>query len=202
MTKTFLIALIALLSVSSVSAQRQDQKDLRSKTDTRCPKLYLGFGTGINFSTGLLGVNVDIPVVEGFSLSTGAGISSWGYKVYGEARYAFKPCNRGWAVGTGLTLNTGLEDFQAEMPTTFGTRLVTMDLNPKTNLFICGYHFWNMGKRNHRFYLQFGYSIPLSNNDYTIKSGDVLTSDGAAVMDVLSPGGLILGIGFSFGIAR
>ena len=200
MRKPLLIALMALISAAAVSAQGKHNYRSKPRSEGNCPKVYIGFGTGINFSTGLLGINVDVPVVGGLSLSSGAGLSTWGYKVYGEARYAFKPCNRGWAIGTGLTLNTGLSDFSSTMPTTYGERTVTMDLQPKTNVFLCGYHFWTMGKRYNRFYLQFGYSVPLSNYDYVITSGDVLTSEGAAAMDILSPGGLIFGIGFSFGL--
>jgi hypothetical protein len=199
MKKPLLFVLIALLSANISIAQ--NRKKAPPEKDTRCPKVYIGFGTGINFSTGLIGFNVDVPIKD-LSLSAGAGLSSWGTKVYGEARYYFSPCNRGWALGTGLTLNTGLTNFQSDLPTTRGTRTVTMDLNPKTNLFLCGYRFWNMGKHNNRFYLQLGYSLPLSNDDYTIRSGDVLTSESVAAMDLVSPGGLIVGIGFSFGVAR
>jgi len=204
MKKPLLIVLIALLFTNIVTAQisRPLASSNKAKPKASCGKVYIGFGTGINYSSGLMGLNVDVPVTGSFSLGTGVGISSWGYKLYGEARYYFSPCNRGWALGTGLTLNTGLSSFQSELPTTYGTDLVTLELHKKLNAFLCGYRFWDMGKRGHRFHLQLGYSLPLSNDDYTILSGHTLDSDGVAIMDILSPGGLIFGMGFSFAIGK
>ncbi len=198
MKKPFLLILAALLCAHFSFAQNRNSRN--TPKEVPCPKVYIGFGTGINYSSGLIGLNIDVPVVGGLSLGTGVGLSSWGYKVYGEARYFFSPCNRGWAIGTGITLNTGLDNFQTDLPTTFGTRTVWLDLHNKTNAFVCGYRFWTMGKRNNRFHLQLGYSIPLSNDDYTVLYGDVLSDEGEAVMDILSPGGVIVGIGFTFGI--
>lgn len=199
MRKSFLLVLITLLSVHIVAAQgrRAPQREAGE-----CPTVYLGLGSGINYSTGLIGLNIEVPVFKGLSIGGGAGLSSWGTKFFGELRYSFSPCNRGWALGTGVTYNTGLEDFATDLPTTRGTRSVTMDLNPKLNAFLCGYRIWTVGKSaRNRFHLQLGYSMPLSNDDYTILSpGVVLADEGVAAMDLVSPGGLVFGIGFSFGI--
>lgn len=199
MRKPFLLALIILLSIINNASAQGRRAPIREAGD--CPTIYLGLGTGLNYSTGLIGLNIEVPVFKGLSLGAGAGLSSWGNKFFGEVRYSFSPCNRGWALGTGVTYNTGLQDLVTELPTTYGTRSVMLELNPKLNAFICGYRIWTVGKSaRNRFHLQLGYSIPLSNDDYTVRSGDILTSDGVAVMNVLSPGGLIFGIGFSFGI--
>jgi hypothetical protein len=64
-----------------------------------------------------------------------------------------------------------------------------------------GYHFFNLGRSGrNRFHLQAGYSIPITSPDFTVKSNDILTKNGHDVVIAIAPGGLILGLGFSFGI--
>lgn len=196
MSKKILLVIVVLCAAITVNAQRRTVT-----VNNNCPKVYIGLSTGINNQTGLLGVNFDFPATEYLSIGTGVGLSSWGYKTYLEGRFYFKSdCNRGWAIGTGATYNTGLEDFTTPMSTTVGEQDVTLDLNPTANVFVAGYRFFNLGKRGHRFYLQLGYSVNLSNNDYTILSNHTLDDVGRTTMRLLTPGGIILGLGFSFGI--
>ncbi|RYE24728.1 MAG: hypothetical protein EOP51_06440 [Sphingobacteriales bacterium] len=167
-----------------------------------CPKVYLGVSTGLENQAGLLGFTVDVPIVSQVSVGGGIGLSSWGTKIYAEGRYYFRPCQRGWAIGAGITHNTGFSNFTTELPSGYGGNMsTTLDLNPVTNGFVSGYHFFNLGRAHrHRFYLQAGYSFRLTSNNYTVVSGGPLTGDARQVMDILQPGGLILGLGFSFGI--
>lgn len=165
-----------------------------------CPKFYLGISSGINNHSGFLGVNFDVPVTTQFSLGTGVGLSSWGYKAYGEGRFYFKECNRGWALGAAFTYNTGLQDIAVDMPTTIGTTEVVMDWEPSPNVAVSAYHFFNLGRGGHRFYLQLGWSQAIVSTPYVVTSGHTLDSDGVTAMNLLSPGGLIFGFGFSFGL--
>ncbi len=122
-------------------------------------------------------------------------------KVYAEGRYYFKPCHRGWALGAGVTHNTGLNSFQTSVPVYQSqTQDVTMELLPTTNGFIAGYHFFNMGSTGHRFYLEAGYSFRLTSNNYNIIAGSPINANGEAFMNMMQPGGLILALGFSFGV--
>jgi hypothetical protein len=185
------------LIISTVSFAQRNYK-----TEQSCPKLYIGLSTGLENQSGLIGFNMDAPITGKFSLGAGAGLSSWGYKAYGEGRFYFGECNKGWALGAGVTYNTGLKNFTSTMPTTMGDRDVLMNLNPATNVFLAGYRFWNMGRRGHRIYLEVGYSYRLQEDNYAILSYHTLTSDGKQVMKILQPGGLIVAFGFSFGVAR
>jgi len=170
------------------------------RNDQSCAKFYVGLSTGINNHSGFLGVNFDVPVTGHFSLGTGLGLSSWGYKSYGEGRFYFKECNRGWALGAGVTYNTGFDDFIVEMPTTIGTTDVSMNLEPTANVAVSAYHFFNLGRGNHRFYLQLGWSQRMNDTPYVITSGHTLNADGKTAMNFVTPGGLIFGFGFSFGL--
>ena len=191
MYKKLLTVVLSFLAISAFAAPRYGQSS--------CPKFYLGLSTGIDNASGLIGINFDVPLASQFSLGTGLGLSSWGFKTYGEGRFFFSECNRGWALGAGVTYNTGLEDFSVEMPTTTGTTNVLMDLEPVMNVMASGYRFFNLGPR-HRFHLQLGWSQKVVQDAYTIKSPHTLTSDGKTAMSILQPGGLIIGFGFTFGL--
>jgi hypothetical protein len=78
---------------------------------------------------------------------------------------------------------------------------VILDLHRKTNIFFSGYRFFNVG-RNNRFHLQLGYSYGLRDARYTVQSGLTLTRSSDALVRVISPGGVVLGLGFSFGIGK
>lgn len=193
MHKSLIISAALLLCTLVTNAQYRNSD---------CPKLYLGFSAGINNAPGFIGLNIDVPVTQQFSLGTGGGLSTWGYKAYGEGRFYFNECNRGWALGTGLTYSTGAQNLSLPMPTTIGETDVTLDLEPTMNIMFSGYRFFNLGRSGHRFHLQLGYSYALDDAPYTVKSNHVITSDGKAALDLLSPSGIIIGFGFTFGIFR
>lgn len=191
--KSLLTLIVALFCVNIGWAQR----GMSGNSD--CPKFYLGLSTGLENPAGLLGVNLELPIQD-FSVGAGLGYSLWGAKVYCEGRYYFSPCNRGWAVGLGVSHSSGFQNLTINQETNVGKADVVFDLKPQTNVFFSGYHFFRLGQR-HRFYLQGGYSARLTNDIYSIKSPNFyLTSNGDAAMRVLAPGGLILALGFSFGI--
>lgn len=199
MKKTSLITIVLLLLSQLSYAQKSSRA---ARNEMTCPKLYIGVSTGLEMPSGLIGFNIDVPVTEKFSLGGGAGLSSWGYKAYGEGRFYFGKCNRGWALGAGATYNTGLTNFSSTLPTTMGDATVGMTLNPKTNVFIAGYRFWNLGRSGHRIHLAVGYSIRTDDDNYAVTNGYTLTSEGKQVMTILAPGGLMVGVGFTFGVVR
>lgn len=91
MIKKILLATLVVVSCSFAAKAQRHYSGSNS-----CPKVYLGLSTGINNQTGLIGLNLDVPVTEYLSLGSGVGISSWGYKTYFEGRFYFKnDCNRG-----------------------------------------------------------------------------------------------------------
>ena len=197
------ILLFLLVLSTSLVTTAQEASSGNSKTsigEPRCPVVFIGTGTGLENPFGLLGINIDVPVIPYFSVNAGVGISSWGTKMHGEVRYYLKPCNKGWAFSAGITHNTGLDNFTISMPTVAGTADVTMDLLAATNVYIGIYHFWRLGKRGNRFNITTGYSIPLSSNNYIQTAGPAIDEDGRSVMKIVAPGGLMLGVGFSFGI--
>ena len=202
MYRVFLSFCLSTLIVSSAAAQTTETRVKSVKRDRgACPKAYIGLNIGVNNPNGLFGISADIPVIKHFSAAAGIGRSTWGWKYFGEVRGYLGECHRGWAAGVGVSHNTGLRDFQAELGTTQGDKKVTLDLDPQTNAFVNLYHFFNLGKKRNRFSLMLGYSIPLESKSYKVKSGHVLNEDSKKAVETLAPGGVSIGIGFYFKVS-
>ncbi len=164
-------------------------------------KLYIATSTGLNNTTGIIGVLADVPVAPAMSVEGGLGISDWGYKFTAGAKYYFKPNYLGWAVGAGLTHNGGLRHFHNTMETIYGTtEPVILDLKPQTNFYAAAFSYVNLG-RKHRFYTMLGWSVPLTGDTFHQESGSAISKQSKRVINILSPGGLVVAIGFSFSTA-
>lgn len=199
-----ILTTVLLITATAAEAQRNDRQQLMRRKNapkySSCPRAYIGFSSGINNPVGIIGPQVDIAVSPSFSIGSGVGLSTWGVKTFLETRYYFKPCNRGWAIGGGFTYNTGAKGVELnDVETIYGNRDIVVDQKSQANFMLSGYHFFSMGTR-HRFHLQAGFSIPLSDREFT--SNFPLTSDGRDQVAILAPGGIILGFGFSFGAGR
>jgi hypothetical protein len=200
---------------STVSAQRPSSgkrvatNNIKKTSKTRnsrntpaeCPKVYLGLDLGINNPNGLVGISLDVPLIPHMSARAGVGRSSWGWKYFGEVRGYLGECHRSWAAGAGVSHNTGINGFEAEMPTTLGNAIVKMDLYRQTNAFVNLYKFWTIGQKNNRFNIMLGYSIPLHDVDYKVTSYHTLSDDGHKTIKAIAPHGLSIGVGFSFELA-
>lgn len=209
MKRLFIVLVSAAALFTNIAVQAQGSQRMMQRKDERrntkgaasCPRVYIGFSTGINNPVGLIGPQVDVAVSPSVSVGTGVGLSTWGTKTFLEARYYFKPCNRGWAIGSGFTYNTGLDNVAfKDVETLAGDADVSIDGKPQANFMVSGYHFFNLGRaRRNRFHLQFGFSVPLSNKEFTQVSGPPVTGQTRDVLLTLAPGGIIIGLGFSFG---
>ncbi|NJO69235.1 MAG: hypothetical protein HC830_08105, partial [Bacteroidetes bacterium] len=56
-----------------------------------------------------------------------------------------------------------------------------------------------LGRRNN-FYLEFGYGKAIQNKPWKVTSGETLSSTSNQVMNFVRPGGLMFGVGFTFGL--
>lgn len=201
MKKLLFVAVLVIAATQSSIAQVKE-KEMKAVS---CPKFYLGISTGFNNPTGIIGPHIDIPIND-FSISTGIGLSTWGLKLAAEGRYYFRPCNKGWAVGAGITHSTGLGRYNGEVVLSSGLKSkLDIELKPVTNAMLSVYHFWKIGRQN-RFHLQMGYSARLTNDVYEVKtlgtSGKPfsLSDDQDRAFNILAPRGFIASLGFSFAL--
>ncbi len=211
--KKYLFVFIALILSISTQARQGDttlaygNNVTKNRKPAKPPVCYLGLSTGINNAPGVFGLDFNIRLGNFVTLDAGVGPSTWGNKIYAGAKYYLKEAHRGWALGGGLTYNSGVESMKLRLNTIYGTReRVALSLKPKDNAFVAIYHYWTLGRKYNRFYVDLGKSVPLHPPHYHELYGDPLTDRASQDIKRLAPGnfmgGMMIGAGFSFGLYR
>ncbi|MFM2202176.1 MAG: hypothetical protein RL040_1376 [Bacteroidota bacterium] len=166
-----------------------------------CKSTFLTLGTGINSNYGMIGVGADIKVLDKLQVGLSGGIGSWGFKTAGELRYFYSGCmQQGSALTAGVAYATGLPEMEIEMElSNEETKTVMLELNAQTNLQLAWYRAFRV-QQNHRFFIQAGYSFPISGISYRVISGETLSDVSKTTVRMMAPGGIIVAVGFGFGI--
>ncbi len=190
----------AVVCLNILHAQQKNSNPFIQQEYQYRPTSYIGLSTGINNSVGLIGAQLKFVISPKAMIDFGAGLGSWGYKLSANVEIMPKGIN-GIFVKAGYMHATGLEDIELEVETSgFRNEYVRFDLEPVGNVFFSVGNAWKLGKKN-RFYIEGGYAIPLVTDDYyEILSGETLSDDSELLMQMMRPGGLILALGFDFGI--
>lgn len=106
----------------------------------------------------------------------------------------------GWQFGLGYSQCTGGDNVEVELELENGyKKLVTIDYLSVGNLNLKTSKSWRVGQRNF-FFLDLGYAIPLYNKAWKVDSGEELSKASQTALNIVSPGGVILGLGFMFGL--
>ncbi|MBP7497335.1 MAG: hypothetical protein KA792_06705 [Bacteroidales bacterium] len=197
--KTVFTILIALTISFGLKAQN---KYNINPIDT-LPKLYLGLGTGIDNYTGMLGLNAKIRLYKLIYLRAGAGFGGWGTKLAAGLLIEQKP-KSGWAYALTFTSSSGAENLNLQMEVSNGfnsytNKTVTLDLDKANSLNLSLLHIWKL-RKNKQFNIEFGYALPLSSDVYTVKDNSELSNTSIKTLNMMQPGGVILAIGFMFGM--
>ena len=203
----FLICSGAWAGAADTTISRETKKMMRHTKPVKPPVCYLGLSTGISNAPGIFGLDFNICIGKYITLDAGAGPSTWGNKLYLGAKYYLKQPNRGWAVGGGVTYNSGEENVKLNLSTITGTReKVALTLKPQDDAFLAIYHYWTLGRKYNRFFIDLGKSILLHQPKYHEIYGDPLTEQANDAVKRLAPGGFLggfmFGTGFSFGLYR
>ena len=75
-----------------------------------------------------------------------------------------------------------------------------MDLLKVRTINLTAFHNWVFKKKN-KFYIEFGYAIPLDKDAYKLQDPIIILSDKSkALLTTLQPGGIIISTGFMFGL--
>ncbi len=162
------------------------------------PKFYLGFQSGLESFTGLIGITADFRIKDNFFIRAGAGLGTWGSKMSFGLRYE-KRYEKSIGYGVYIARASGLKDFTTQMETTSGTKDVKLDLYAGYTINPTISYKWLI-KKGHRFFIEGGYAVPLQNSPWKVTDGSVLTATSNAALRILSPGGLSLGIGFQMAL--
>jgi hypothetical protein len=166
------------------------------------PRIYIGIGTGINAAAGMLGIYIETPITQKVSFSGAAGIGSWGTKLTGTLLINTQPSGLKSTVGFGFSHASGLLDLETELEfEPQESKLTKIDLYAGQAINLVYNYSWKLGRKS-KITLHTGYSINISPNNYKLKedSEKELTSNSKNLLKALSPGGLILGCIFNFGL--
>lgn len=196
---TIFIALIAL----NTSAQDTTHAEKKQKVRLdRGPKIYITTSTGANNNTAILGFNFELPVNPYVTIDGGAGTGTWNNVIYLGSKYYLKPAQRGFAFGTGLMVAGGTRAHTYHVTTVSGKEMnLPFNKNTQTNVLFAAYKYWNLGKQYNRFYLEMGYTVPVTGGDkVTQLAGPRASIQSIHSLGHQSPEGPVLAFGFSFGL--
>ena len=211
--KRYFLVLIALIISVGTYATKADTtlpeiRTTKHAKPSRPPACYLGLSTGINNAPGYFGLDFNIVLSKFVTLDAGVGPCTWGNKLYVGSKYYLKENHRGWALGGGFTYSSGVENIKLRLNTIYGDRQkVSLALKPEDNLFVAISRYWNLGRKYNRFYVTLGKSVPLQPPHFHEFQGQPPITDQARQnVKRLAPGnfinGIIVGVGFSFGLYR
>lgn len=198
--KTLLSIILVCLIWTGVNSQNTVNPFIEPEFNP--PTVYLGFSTGINNMIGVFGPQIEIVTSKPLRIGAGIGLSTWGTKWAINAQYY--PLD--WYklfLKAGYSRNSGLEDVVTDLELVSGDiEEVNLNLNPVGNLFLTAGYAWKVGKRN-KFYVEGGYAIPLTTEDYyTILDPVEISSNSKRDLEMLRPGGLVIALGINFAIGN
>lgn len=199
-TKPLLVLFFCFAS-SILFSQAYVKPEDEGKEIDYIPGGFIGTGTGINNFNGILGITAEALIFHNFTLGGAAGLGLWGYKFSIAGRYYLNYPKKVY-FGLGYSSSNGQEGIVMELETISpgGTSNVKMNLNRAATLNLISGIQWRFGKR-FRMGLEYGYAFPLQEQAWEVVSENVVLDETSEqVLDFLTPGGLIIGFGISFGI--
>lgn len=187
MKKTLILTGLILSITLSASAQKKQTTVDRPNTGGS----YLGLTTGINNIGGLAGLTFEGAFTPTFSGKVALGVGGWGGKFAVAGKY-YKQFPTSWSFGIGYSTASGGKNIDVDLD----NQKIKMNLDRSHNLdFVIG-KAWGSKVR---FGLEFGYSVPVAGGTYApVDKTVVLSTISKRVLDVLSPSGLIFGLGVGF----
>ncbi len=201
--RKLLVLIVFVLANELCVAQEDyvnDEKKQKAKEQLPvCPRVFVGPSLGINNNGGAFANNVEVGVDSHISLGAGFGLGFWGLKGYIEGKYYFKECYKGWAVGLAVTRAGGLGEVIYEDSLGTFPQSVIMRTLPQTNIALQGYRYFKLGRR-HRFHICGGYSFETTLRKFVVVGSNNPSRTLAQTVNIMAPGGIIIGCGFSFGL--
>lgn len=199
MKKLLLLFILLGFCFSNVYAQHQEISENRTEKNEDLKNVYLGLGTGINNVNAIIGLSLNIRVYDRFFLRGGAGLGAWGTKLTGGLRYDMG-YDKGWFFSGTFSSCSGVSGLKLNMELANGnTQEIEIDYLRANVLNLTVGHNWKIGRSN-TFYMEFGYAVPLSSEPWLINDNVVISDVSKYALKFTQPGGLIIGLGLTFGL--
>lgn len=176
------------------------QQNLQRPVESGYPSIYLGLGLAVNDYG--LGVGMEIPLSRRISVNGNLGLGGWGLKAGGSLNFYTKQVSNKSEFSLGYSYASGLKDFNYQLwvEPDETQKMVNLDLNAVGTINLV--YTYNLKIGNFcKAGFSAGYAIPINPTPYKVKtSGVILSPTSVQIMDIMAPGGLIVGIRFMFGI--
>lgn len=192
-------SLFVIVLLNKAMAQSKNDYGTLAKN----PTFYIGVGSGLNNNCGLVGIKLGVRLSDKLLLDASAGVGSWGNKV--GLGLVFNAINtNAWCPVISISRATGIDEIPLDMEVQnmygTGTAKVNMKYNPATLFNISVQRQW-IRKKGNRLVFEMGYSILIDGAGYELLDNRyTLTSRSKSVLNVLKPGGLMLGFSYNFGV--
>jgi hypothetical protein len=194
-----LLHIILATAFLSCTMSLKAQQPYSSTEEIETPSHF--WGLGIMFNEGGLGGALEIPLAQKVYLAGNAGLGSWGYKIGAGITFYPEGVPYKSAYSLGFSHATGLAGFETELfvEPDDQEKDVTLDLLPANTINLM--YSYNIRLRTtNKFVLYTGYAIPVTSKAFKLKTdGITLSSTSEQMLQILQPGGLILGFRFMFG---
>lgn len=174
------------------SKQRQPMNGVGNQPSTATSKgssIYLGLSTGMNNFNSALGLTASVRLKEKLFARFGAGVGGWGQKFSIGIKYDLKRDMRytkGWSFAIGYSHNTQPNWYDSSV------RPLSADAINLSTIYT------KFRGRKKSFYVEVGYSIPLQQQPWIVLNP--IDQYEIASLRLGQPGGLIIGLGFNFGV--
>jgi hypothetical protein len=192
--------LIILFAGALFCIQSRDPLCGQQNSDIKIPSVYLGLGLEVN-NYGF-GLGLEVPVSGKMSITGNAGIGGWGTKIGGSINYYFTDVTGKSELSLGYSRASGLKDFSTDMyvEPNDTKQTVILDLNVVQTVNLMYTYNLRIG-RSCKAGFSGGYAISLTKTPYTLKTqGITLSSTSDQVLNIMQPGGIIIGFRFMFGL--
>ena len=234
---TLIVCCLFFLGTAELSAQKKGTKQrtsgttsssssMKSSTGT-IPNLYLGFGGGWNYQTGIFGLEVEVPFGEKISADVGLGLGLLRTKASVGANYYFSSVAKGLSVNAGVTYASklagfneaysgeiNLAEFNQFLQDVFpneevkglvdengepfvGEASIALNSAPTFDLGLS--YNARLGTKS-KFVITLGYALPLNETFEVTSSSAFFDAATKNRLNKISPGGFMMGYKFIFGI--
>jgi hypothetical protein len=176
------------------------QQNFQIPLESKNPSIYLGVGLAVNDYG--LGAGLEIPLSNKISVNGNIGLGGWGFKVGGCLNFYINQFSNKSEFSLGYSYASGLKNFNYELwvEPNETKKMINLDLNSVGTINLIYTYNLKIGNSSKAGFSA-GYAIPITKELYKVKtSGAILSSTSEQVLDIMAPGGLIIGIRFMFGI--
>jgi len=177
------------------------QENLRyGESQKEANPVFLGFGLSINDAG--LGFGIELPMLHAFSVFGNAGIGMWGWKLGGGIVYYPKHIPYKSSYSVSYYTASGLKDFKTNLWTepTGAEEEVDIDLYRAGTVNLVYSYNLKVGKSS-KFVFSGGYAIPVTTKPYKLHDDAVvLTESSIQFLELMQPGGVIIGVKYMIGI--